>query len=163
MKRLLLLLVVALLPAHALAHKASDAYLTIERNGVTLTGRLDIALRDLEDAVGLDANGDGAVSWGELVVRREAVVAYALPRLRVAADGADCTLAATPGEGAVDTGDLEERAVRGEGVGGELARGGQSAERRGLDEAPGVEEVNDVVAAQLRDPGSPVCFATRAP
>jgi hypothetical protein len=87
----------------AFAHEPSRSLLTLDVDGESLHGRWDIALRDLEDAVGLDANGDGAVSWGELVVRREAVVAYALPRLRVAADGADCTLAATPGEGAVDT------------------------------------------------------------
>jgi hypothetical protein len=35
--------------------------------------RWDIALRDLEYAIGLDGNGDGAITWGELRARESAV------------------------------------------------------------------------------------------
>jgi hypothetical protein len=94
MKRLLLLLAVVLFPAHALGHKASDAYLTIERSGATLAGRLDIALRDLDNAIGLDDNGDGDITWGEVRLRADAIAAYALPRLAVSSGGAQCALAA---------------------------------------------------------------------
>jgi hypothetical protein len=94
MKRLILLLAVALFPAHALAHKASDAYLTIERDGASLAGRFDIALRDLDNAIGLDDNGDGDITWGEVRVRAAAIAAYALPRLAVSSGGAHCPLAA---------------------------------------------------------------------
>jgi hypothetical protein len=81
----------------AFGHEPSRSLLTFDVEGERLHGRWDIALRDLEDAVGLDANGDSAVSWGELSARYDAVVAYALPRLRVSGDAAPCTLAATPG------------------------------------------------------------------
>ena len=95
MKRLLLLLAVVLFPAHALAHKASDAYLTIERSGATLAGRLDVALRDLDNAIGLDDNGDGDITWGEVRLRADAVAAYVLPRLAVSSGGTQCALAAS--------------------------------------------------------------------
>jgi len=95
MKRRLLLLAAALACAPALAHKASDAYLTIERAGPTLAGRLDIALRDLDNAIGLDANADGDITWGEVRVRATAITAYALPRLAMSSAGVRCPLVAT--------------------------------------------------------------------
>ena len=85
----------------AFAHEPSRSLVTLDVDGQELHGRWDIALRDLEDAVGLDANGDAAVPWGELEARQEAVAAYALPRLHVTAGASDCTLAAKPG--GVDT------------------------------------------------------------
>lgn len=85
----------------AFAHEPSRSLVTLDVDGQQLHGRWDIALRDLEDAVGLDANGDAAVQWGELEARQEAVAAYALPRLRVTAGESACTLTAKPG--GVDT------------------------------------------------------------
>jgi hypothetical protein len=93
-KRLLLLLAVGLASAHALAHKASDAYLTIDRDGTALAGRFDIALRDLDNAIGLDGDGDGDITWGEVRMRATAIAAYALPRLVVSAGNARCLLTA---------------------------------------------------------------------
>ncbi len=87
------LLVVALLLAGApaaRAHSASSAYLHIEVQGEALAVQWSIALRDLDYAIGLDADGDGAVTWGELRRRREAVSAYALARLTLQADGTAC-------------------------------------------------------------------------
>jgi hypothetical protein len=52
-----------------------------------IAGQWDLALRDLEDAVGLDANDDGAITWGELSARKEAVCAYASSRLHITGDG----------------------------------------------------------------------------
>jgi hypothetical protein len=81
-----------LLPAQA--HKASDSYLALTVNGAAVAGQWDIALRDLDFALGLDADGDGQITWGELRTRHAEIAAYALARLRLAADGAPCTLAA---------------------------------------------------------------------
>jgi len=75
------------------AHKPSDSYLTLHADGATLSGQWDIALRDLEFAIGLDANGDGAITWGELRARHADVAAYALARLTVKADDRPCRLA----------------------------------------------------------------------
>ena len=91
MTTLLRALLFALLAASAAhAHKASDAYLTLSVAGTDARGQWDIALRDLELAVGLDANADGRVSWGELRAQRAAIDAYALSHLRVRAGNAAC-------------------------------------------------------------------------
>ncbi len=103
MKRALLI-VAALLSfaaGHAHAHKPSDAYLTLSRDGTTLSGRWDVALRDLETAIGLDADGDGAITWGEVRAKHDAIAAYALSRLTVRSGNRPCTLRAT--SHAIDT------------------------------------------------------------
>ncbi|MBL0150000.1 MAG: HupE/UreJ family protein [Ideonella sp.] len=76
------------------AHKPSDSYLALTVQGSAVTGQWDIALRDLDFALGLDADGDGQITWGELRTRHAAIAAYALARLRVDADGATCPLEA---------------------------------------------------------------------
>ena len=87
------LLVLALASAPALAHKPSDSYLTLEPAPAGVQGRWDIALRDLEFALGLDADGDGAITWGELRARGADVAAYALARLALRGDGRPCPAA----------------------------------------------------------------------
>jgi hypothetical protein len=82
----------ALLPAQA--HKPSDSYLALKVDGAAVAGQWDIALRDLDFAIGLDADGDGRITWGELRARHAEIAAYALARLGLAADGAPCTLVA---------------------------------------------------------------------
>ena len=71
----------------AQAHKPSDSYLSLSQpaEGSLLQGQWDIALRDLQHAVGLDTNGDGAITWGELKARQSALANYALSRLTLEA------------------------------------------------------------------------------
>lgn len=83
--RLALVLAVMLgiaLPASA--HKPSDSYLTLAVDGETVRGQWDIALRDLEFAIGVDGNGDGQLTWDEIRARHDAIAAYALARLTIA-------------------------------------------------------------------------------
>ncbi|OAK61477.1 hypothetical protein A3K87_21390 [Variovorax paradoxus] len=68
-------------PAHA--HKASDAYLHLQRKGDTIDLRWDIALRDLDAMLDLDTNADRKLSWGEVRTRLPDIRAYALARLRL--------------------------------------------------------------------------------
>jgi hypothetical protein len=74
------------------AHKPSDSYLALEAHPGGIQGQWDIALRDLEYAIGLDANGDGAITWGELRAKERDVAAYALARLALSAAGKPCPL-----------------------------------------------------------------------
>jgi len=88
-------LVLALFAASAFAHKPSDSYLSIKVDGDKLHGQWDIALRDLDFAIGLDTNGDGDITWGEVRSRHNDIAAYALARLTAALDGSPCPLHAT--------------------------------------------------------------------
>ncbi len=85
-----------LVATSAWAHKPSDSYLTINTETATagqpISGQWDIALRDLDFAIGLDADGDGAITWGELRARHAEIAAYASARLLVRADGKPCSL-----------------------------------------------------------------------
>jgi hypothetical protein len=75
----------------AWAHKPSDSYLTLQLDGDgQISGQWDIALRDLDFAIGLDANGDGDITWGEVRARHADIAAYALARLSIEGDEAGC-------------------------------------------------------------------------
>ncbi|MEG0885811.1 MAG: HupE/UreJ family protein, partial [Janthinobacterium sp.] len=80
--------------APAQAHKPSDSYLSLAVHGQQIDGQWDIALRDLDFAIGLDGNGDGALTWDEIRARHAAIAAYALQRLHVASDQGACPLKA---------------------------------------------------------------------
>src|SRR5437867_2661280 len=91
MKRLLALVLLCV-ASTTWAHKPSDSYVTLERNDGAISGQWDIALRDLDNALGLDANGDGDITWGEVRARHADIAAYALARLAVASSGTVCPL-----------------------------------------------------------------------
>lgn len=95
MKRLLILLACLMWTLAAHAHKPSDSYLTLTVEGNQVAGQWDIALRDLDFAIGLDTNADGAITWGEVQARQKEIDAYALSRLQVAGAGQACPLRPT--------------------------------------------------------------------
>ena len=75
---------VLLLASPVLGHKASDSYLTVRLRYTQVQGEWHLALRDLHDAIGLDSNEDGMITWRELRSQETAVEAYALAHLKVA-------------------------------------------------------------------------------
>ena len=89
----LCLIVCAILALPAYAHKASDSYLVLRAGDATagrVEGQWDIALRDLDFAIGIDANGDGEITWGEVKARHAAIAAYALAGLTLRSGGDVC-------------------------------------------------------------------------
>ena len=82
------LVVVSLSPAWA--HKSSDSYLSLQPNGDKISGQWDVALRDLDYALGLDVDNDGTVTWGELRSRQAAIASYLLAHLTLQSDGKPC-------------------------------------------------------------------------
>ncbi len=86
-RRLALAAVLVAAAAPASAHKSSDSYLQVEAGATGLQARWDIALRDLDVALDLDANADGRLTWGEVRAAWPRIEAYALPSLRI--DGCD--------------------------------------------------------------------------
>ena len=91
MKRLFLALAALLVAAHAHAHKASDAYVTLRVDGATVDARVDIALRDLDRDLDLDTDADDQLSWKEVRTRWADIAALARTGIRLSADGARCT------------------------------------------------------------------------
>lgn len=79
-----------LLGGAAQAHQASEAYLVYRVEGAEVEQRLDIALLDLDRDLGLDADADGVLSWGEVRRRWPDIDALADAGVRFTADGAAC-------------------------------------------------------------------------
>ena len=90
MMRLLAALLCMLVVLSAHAHKPSDSYLVFNVDGNAIDGQWDIALRDLDFAIGLDANGDAQITWGEVQAKRGEIDAYAMARLKLASEGTAC-------------------------------------------------------------------------
>jgi hypothetical protein len=81
----------------AWAHKPSDAHLRLAASGTAITGRLDVAVRDLDGALGLDADGDGRITWAELAAGAPRIAAYIDRRLTLGEAGAPCPVRLGPG------------------------------------------------------------------
>ena len=95
MKRMLIGLVLLALGSSAWAHKPSDSYLNLNVADKAISGRWDVALRDVDFAIGLDTNDDGAITWGELRAKQSAVTDYLTSRLNLRVGENACPLQAT--------------------------------------------------------------------
>ncbi|MEW7992246.1 MAG: HupE/UreJ family protein [Candidatus Thiodiazotropha sp.] len=80
-----------LLSTTAIAHKPSDSYMTLDVTGPSTWLRWDIALRDLEYAIGIDLDGDRTISWGEVQQRYPRIIAFAQRQIELSASGSLCT------------------------------------------------------------------------
>ncbi|MES2101760.1 MAG: HupE/UreJ family protein [Pseudomonadota bacterium] len=83
MTRWLICVGLLLLGGLAQAHKASDSYLQVDAFDAGTAVRWDIALRDLDAALGIDTNDDGQLTWGEVKTAWPRIEAYAVPRLKI--------------------------------------------------------------------------------
>jgi hypothetical protein len=97
---IVLALLLGCLSLPAQAHKPSDSYLKLSVDGHTIAGQWDIALRDLDYAIGLDRNGDGQLTWDEIRSHHQHIAGYALQRLTLATEKGSC--AVTVGEQLID-------------------------------------------------------------
>jgi hypothetical protein len=81
--------------AQAHADKFSDSYLGMRIEAATVQGQWDIALRDLDVAIGLDMNGNGEITWDEVRSRHPDISQYALSRLALSSDDKPCPVQVT--------------------------------------------------------------------
>jgi hypothetical protein len=96
LRSVLPLLVLLAATGTARAHLASDSYLRIEiQEARPFGGQWDIALRDLDAAIGLDLDQDGTITWGELRGRAKEIEAYAFERLTLTGESGACRPTAT--------------------------------------------------------------------
>ena len=94
---LLMLLVSSL---NAYAHKPSDSYLWLNVEENKVIGQWDIALRDLDYAIGLDANDSRLITWQEVINKQKDIQAYAFARLTIQSQHANCPV--VPGQLMID-------------------------------------------------------------
>jgi hypothetical protein len=95
MKRAIALLamtVTSLLATVAGAHSPSEAMLALERRDDGVHLRSDIALRDLDARLDLDADRDGVLQWREVRTRLGELTAFVRRGIEVAADDRPCEL-----------------------------------------------------------------------
>ena len=76
----------------AQAHIASNGFVTLKVVGGEVTGAVELAIRDGELAVGLDRDGDGRVTWGELRSGQTALQNYVMGHLGLQGDDAPCRM-----------------------------------------------------------------------
>jgi hypothetical protein len=84
-----------LIATPAYAHKPSDSYLTLTVKGAHIDARWDIAIRDLDYAMGVDRDGNGEVTWGELRTRQPEIASLALGHLTIRDGDAVCSATLT--------------------------------------------------------------------
>ncbi|MDZ4817786.1 MAG: HupE/UreJ family protein [Planctomycetota bacterium] len=89
----------------AFAHKPSDSYLTLSVANVdseptvlhqaTIKGQWDIALRDLDYAIGLDEDANSEINWQEVLIKQKDINAYAFARLSIRGNHVLCPITPT--------------------------------------------------------------------
>jgi hypothetical protein len=79
----------------AFAHKPSDSYLALSIAENRISGQWDIALRDLDMAIGLDRDDNGELTWDEIRAKHSDIAAFALARLALSSEGRNCPLNVT--------------------------------------------------------------------
>ena len=82
-RRLAWALALAAFAGGAQAHKSSASYLQVDARPGALALRWDIALRDLDVALDLDADADGKLTWGEIRTAWPRIEAYATARIAI--------------------------------------------------------------------------------
>ncbi len=92
MKRLIVAVLLLCCTSLAQAHKPSDAYLWLDVNAHDIQGRWDIALRDLDVVLALDANHDDKLTWGEIRTRQPDINDYLLKHLSLTGNSTTCAL-----------------------------------------------------------------------
>ena len=72
------------------AHKSSDSYFSLNVVEDHVSLRWDIAIRDLQNAIDLDFDGDGEIQWSEVKYLEKDIFSYSLSRLNIASDESEC-------------------------------------------------------------------------
>jgi hypothetical protein len=96
MKRLAALLALIVCASGAQAHIASNGFLTASVSGSDVTGAIELAVRDVELAIGVDSNRDGKVTWGELRASGPQLALYVRQHLGLSAQTQACAISFEP-------------------------------------------------------------------
>ncbi len=91
----LIVLIFCLWQVTAYAHKPSDSYLAVVVENSKINGQWDIALRDLDYAIGLDEDANSEITWQEVLNKQKAINAYAFARLNIQGEQVNCPVTPT--------------------------------------------------------------------
>jgi hypothetical protein len=89
-RALLVAALLLLMSAGAQAHVASTSFVELTMHGRLLAGSVELAVRDVELAVGVDSNRDRRATWRELRAAAPALRGYLADHLTVETTGAPC-------------------------------------------------------------------------
>lgn len=90
------LMLMLLFAQQAAAHISSSGFLVLHVEGHGVGGSIEFALRDAELAVGVDANHDGKITWGELRGSETRLSRYIAQHLVLSTPDAVCPLTFQP-------------------------------------------------------------------
>ncbi len=90
MKSKIILIFLMLISSTAWSHKSSDSFINLTVTNENIVGRWDIALRDLEYALALDTNNDGAITWFELRTQQKDIEDYVFTSLYIDNGSTEC-------------------------------------------------------------------------
>jgi hypothetical protein len=76
----------------AQAHIASNSFVEADIAGRDITGAVELAVRDVELAVGIDDDRDGTVTWGELRAGEARLGRYLADHVTFSVEGRSCPL-----------------------------------------------------------------------
>jgi hypothetical protein len=91
------------------AHSQSYGFLRATVHDNHVSGQLELAVRDLDLAYSLDADGDGSVTWGELRKRESELASLVLHKISIGPAKEPCDL--VPGAIAIDSRGGENYAI----------------------------------------------------
>lgn len=80
------------LSATVQAHVASNGFLVAHVDGLVVSGSMELAVRDVELAVGIDVDHDNRITWGELHAGEQKLVRYIGEHFDVTAQKLPCKL-----------------------------------------------------------------------
>ncbi|MDR7088809.1 HupE/UreJ family protein [Cellvibrio fibrivorans] len=91
--KLIIFIQLIIFSAFLSAHQLSTAYANLQINDQGLiTGEWQVRLYDLEQAIGVDSDGDGKLRWKELQARADSVHQYLASQLSIHRADSTCTL-----------------------------------------------------------------------
>ena len=82
--------------AGAVAHTSGSSFLALSaQSESTVHAEWDFDLRDLHQSLQLDVDGDGALTWAEILAARAAIESLVLERTQLTSAGGACTTSST--------------------------------------------------------------------
>jgi hypothetical protein len=96
MRKLLAVIVLLFASVGAFAHTSGSSFLALRAEGEsTVHAEWDFDIRDLHQSLQLDDDGDGALTWAEILAARPAIESLVLARTKLSSTGGACTPAST--------------------------------------------------------------------